>query len=171
MNAEFLVLRLVHILGGIFWVGSFMYVSFFLMPALASSPALAGQLMAGLQKRRLMTVLPIVALLTILSGIRLLWIVSVGFSDAYLSTPTGRTFSAAAGAAILAFLLSLLVSRPGFVRIGKLGATLATATDEAARQRIAGEMKRLSRRVTISNGIVSASLLLAAAGMAIARYM
>lgn len=171
MNAELLVLRLVHILGGIFWVGSFMYVSFFLMPALASSPALAGQVMAGLQKRRLFTVLPIVALLTILSGIRLLWIVSVGFSDAYLSTPTGRTFSAGAGAAIVAFLLSLLVSRPGFVRIGKLGATLATATDEAARERIAGEMKRLSRRVTIANGIVSASLLLAAATMAIARYM
>lgn len=171
MNAELLVLRLVHILGGIFWVGSFMYASFFLMPALASSPALAGQVMAGLQKRGLFTFLPIVALLTILSGIRLLWIVSVGFSDAYLSTPTGRTFSAGAGAAIVAFLLSLLVSRPGFVRIGKLGATLATAADEAARRRISEEMQRLSRRVTIANGVVSASLLLAAAAMAIARYM
>lgn len=171
MNAELLVLRLVHILGGIFWVGSMMFTSFFLMPALRSSPAVAGQVMASLQKRRLFTFLPVVALLTILSGIRLLWIASVGFSDAYLSTSTGRTFSASAGAALVAFLLSVLVSRPGFVRVGKLGATLATATDEAARQRISGEMQRITRRVTIANGIVAALLLLAAAGMATARYM
>lgn len=171
MNAELLVLRLVHILGGIFWVGSLMYTTFFLMPALASSPTLAGEVMAGLQKRRLFTFLPIVALLTILSGIRLLWIVSVGFSDAYLSTPTGRTFSVSAGAALVAFLLSLLVSRPGFVRVGRLSATLATATDEATRKRISGEMQSISRRVAIANGIVAALLLLAAGGMATARYM
>jgi uncharacterized membrane protein len=171
MNAELLVLRLVHILGGIFWVGSLMFTSFFLMPALGSSPAVAGQVMASLQKRRLFTFLPIVALLTILSGIRLLWIASVGFSDAYLSTPTGRTFSVSALAAIVAFLLSLLVSRPGFVRVGRLSATLATATDEAARQRISGEMQRISRRVAVANGIVAALLLSAAAGMATARYM
>jgi uncharacterized membrane protein len=171
MNSELLVLRLVHILGGIFWVGSLMFTSFFLQPTLSSSPAVAGQVMAGLQKRRLFILLPIVALLTMLSGVRLLWIVSVGFSDAYLSTPTGRTFSAGAGAAIVGFFLSLLVVRPGFLKVGRLGATLATATDQAARQRISGEMQRISRRVTIANGIVVGLLLSAAAAMAIARYI
>jgi uncharacterized membrane protein len=171
MNAELLVLRLVHILGGIFWVGSLMFTSFFLMPALGSSPAVAGEVMAGLQKRRLFTLLPIVALLTILSGIRLLWIVSVGFSEAYLSTSTGRTFSASAAAAIIAFLLSLLVSRPSFLRVGRLSATLATTTDQGARQRISAEMLRLRRRVSVANAIVAALLLLTAAGMAIARYL
>lgn len=171
MNAELLVLRLVHILGGIFWVGSLMFTSFFLMPALGSSPAVAGEVMAGLQKRRLFTLLPIVALLTILSGLRLLWIVSAGFSDAYLSTSTGRTFSASAVAAIVAFLLSLLVSRPGFLRVGRLSATLATTTDQGARQRISAEMQRLRRRVSIANAIVATLLLLTAAGMAIARYL
>lgn len=171
MNAELLVLRLVHILGGIFWVGSLMFTSFFLMPALGSSPAVAGQVMAALQKRRLFTLLPIVALLTILSGIRLLWIVSVGFSEAYLSTPTGRTFSASAVAAIVAFLLSLLVSRPGFVRVGRLSAALGATTDEAARERISAEMQRLRRRVSIANAVVAALLLLTAAGMAVARYV
>ena len=171
MNAEVLVLRLVHILGGIFWVGSLMFTSFFLQPTLAASPAVAGQVMAGLQKRRLFIVLPIVALLTILSGVRLLWIVSVGFSDAYLATPTGRTISVGAGAAIIAFLLSLFVVRPGFLKVGRLGQTLAAATDQAAKQSISGEMQRLGRRVTIANGIVAVLLLSAAASMAIARYM
>jgi uncharacterized membrane protein len=171
MNAELLVLRLVHIVGGIFWVGSMMFTSFFLIPALGSSPAVAGQVMAGLEKRRLFTLLPIVALLTILSGIRLLWIASVGFSDAYFSTSTGRTFAASGVGAIVAFLLSVLVSRPGFVRVGRLGATLAATTDEGVKQRISAEMARLRRRVSIANAIVATLLLLAAAGMATARYM
>lgn len=171
MNAELLILRLVHILGGIFWVGSMMFTTFFLIPVIGSSPAVAGQVMAGLQKRRLFTFLPIVALLTIASGIRLLAIASAGFSSAYFSTSMGRVFAASSLAATVAFLLSLLISRPGFVRVGRLGASLATAPDEGARQRITAEMQRVSKRVAIANAVVAALLLFAAAGMAVARYV
>jgi uncharacterized membrane protein len=170
MKAELLTLRVIHILSGIFWVGSMMFTTFFLAPTLRSAPALAGQVMAGLQKRRLFLVLPIVALLTIASGARLLWITSAGFSDSYFSTPTGRTINAAATAATIAFLLAMLVSRPGFVRVGRLGASLATA-DEAAKQRITAETQKVSRRVGIANIFVVVLLLFAAAGMATARYM
>jgi uncharacterized membrane protein len=171
MKAELLTLRLIHILGGIFWVGSMVFTTFFLAPVLRSSPAMAGQVMAGLQKRRLFLALPIVALFTIASGLRLLSIASIGFSRAYFSTPTGRTFATSAIAALIAFLLSLLVSRPGFVRIGRLGASLATAPDDGARQQIVAEIQRLGRRVAISNALVVILLLAAAAGMAIARYV
>ena len=171
MKAELLTLRLIHILGGIFWVGSLMFTSFFLVPVIRSSPAAAGPVMAGLQKRRLFILLPVVALLTIASGLRLLAIASVGFSSAYFSTPTGRTFATSAVAATIAFLLSVFVSRPGFVRIGRLGGSLSAAPDESARQLIAAEMQRLTQRVTIANGLVVVLLLLAAAGMAIARYV
>ena len=61
MKAEFLILRLIHILGGIFWVGSMVFTTFFLAPVIRSSPAMAGQVMAGLQKRRLFVALPVVA--------------------------------------------------------------------------------------------------------------
>ena len=171
MKAELLTLRVIHILGGIFWVGSMLYSTFFLAPAIRSSPAVAGQVMAGLQKRRLFTILPIIALLTILSGIRLLWIASAGFDDSYLSTSTGRAFSGGAAAAILAFLLSVLVSRPGFVRVGKLSASLAAATDEATRQRLTGEMQRIGKRVATANAIVAVLLISTAGLMATARYL
>lgn len=171
MKAELLTLRLVHILGGIFWVGSMMFTTFFLVPVIRSSPAAAGPVMAGLQKRRLFILLPIVALLTIASGLRLLSIDSIGFSSAYFATPTGRTFATSAVAATVAFLLSMFVSRPGFVRVGRLGASLPAAPDESARQRITAEMQRLNRRVAIANAFVVVLLLAAAAGMAIARYV
>jgi uncharacterized membrane protein len=171
MKAELLTLRVIHILGGIFWVGSMPYTTFFLAPAIRSSPALAGQVMAGLNKRRLFITLPIVALLTIASGIRLLWIVSAGFSDSYLATPMGRAISLGAGAAIIAFLLSVLVSRPGFVKVGRLGASLAAAPDEAEKQLITVEMQRISRRVATANAGVVALLVTTAVTMAIARYL
>jgi uncharacterized membrane protein len=171
MIAELLVLRLVHVIGGIFWVGSLMYTSFFLVPIVRSSPAVAGQVMAGLQKRRLFVVLPTVALLTMASGIRLLMIASAGFSDSYLSSNTGRAFSVGAGAAIIAFLISMFVSRPAFVHAGKLGASLTTTTDEGGRQRITAEMQRLNGRAAIANTVVLVLLLLTAASMATARYL
>jgi uncharacterized membrane protein len=171
MKAELLTLRVIHILGGIFWVGSLLYTTFFLAPAIRFSPAVAGPVMAGLQKRRLFTVLPVVALLTIFSGVRLLWIASAGFDDSYLSTSTGRAFSVGAGAAIVAFLLSVLVSRPGFVKVVKLGATLAAATDEATRQPLLAEMQRINKRVATANAIVAVLLLLTAVLMATARYL
>lgn len=171
MKAELLTLRVIHILGGIFWVGSMMYSTFFLVPAIRSSPPVAGQVMAGLNKRRLFTVLPTVAILTIASGIRLLWIASGGFDDSYLSTSTGRAFSLGAGAAIVAFFLSVLVSRPGFVRVGKLGASLAAASDEATRQRLLAEMQRINKRVATTNTVVVVLLLLTAVMMATARYL
>ena len=171
MRAEFLVLRLVHILGGIFWVGSLMYSSFFLIPVVRSSPAVAGQVMTGLQRRRLFLILPTVALLTIASGIRLLMITSAGFSEVYLSSTPGRTYSAGAVAAIVAFLLSLLVSRPAFVHVGMFNASLANITDEGGRQRITAEIQRLNRRATVANGIVLVLLLFTAMSMATARYL
>jgi uncharacterized membrane protein len=171
MKAELLTLRTIHILGGIFWVGSLLFTTYFLAPAIRSSPALAGQVMAGLQKRRLFTVLPIIALLTIASGLRLLAIDSAGFSGSYFATPTGRAFGAGAVAATVAFLLSVLVSRPGFLRVGRLSASLNTAADEATRQSITTEMQRLNRRVAIANATVVVLLLLTAVGMATARYL
>jgi uncharacterized membrane protein len=171
MKAELLTLRVIHIVGGIFWVGSMLYTTFFLAPSLRSSPQVAGQVMAGLQKRRIFIILPIVALLTIASGIRLLWIASAGFDDSYLSTSTGRAFSLGAAAAIVAFLLAVLVSRPAFERVVKLGASLAAATDDGARQGLVMEMQRMSRRAGIANAMVVVLLLVAAVSMATARYL
>jgi uncharacterized membrane protein len=171
MLAELLVLRLVHILGGIFWVGGMMYSTFFLVPVVRSSPAVAGTVMAGLQKRRLFVVLPTVALLTIASGSRLFMIDSGGFSDAYFASNVGRAYEVGGIAAIVAFLISMFVSRPAFVHAVKLGASLSTTTDEPGRQRILAEVQRLNQRAGIANTIVVVLLLLTAVTMATARYL
>jgi uncharacterized membrane protein len=170
MTAEILVLRLVHILGGIFWVGSGLFTTFFLMPALAASGAAAGQVIAGLQQRRLHIVMPIVGLLTIASGLRLMWIKSAGFAPAYFDSGVGRAFAWSGAAAILSFLISVGVARPVTVRAMKLTASLASGPD-SAREAITAQLAGLRRSAMVASIIAVALVVLAAAGMAIARYV
>ncbi len=170
MTSELIVLRIVHVLGGIFWVGSGLFTSFFLIPALGRlGPAGAGPVMGALQQRRLFTILPVVAVLTILSGVRLLQIASGGFSPAYFDSRTGQTFLWSGVAAVIAFLLSLLVARPAAVRIGQLSSSLATMSEEERGTRSI-EVERLRRRSSVSSTIATVLLIGAAVGMSIARY-
>jgi uncharacterized membrane protein len=171
VTAEFIVLRLVHVLGGIFWVGSGIFTSIFLVPALATSGPAAGQVMAALQQRRLFTVLPIVAVLTILSGLRLMWLVSGGFAPGYFASATGGTFAASGAAAIVAFALSLLVARPAAIKAAQLGAATAGASDGATRARLEQQVAALRRRGSVASTMAVTLLVLGAAGMATARYL
>jgi uncharacterized membrane protein len=171
MHAELIILRIIHILTAIMWVGGGIFTSFFLAPALASSPAVLGQVMAGLQRRRVMTIMPIVATLTILSGLRLLWIGSGGFSASYFATGPGRTFAISGLSALIAYVLAFGVARPIGVRGAKIGAALAGSPEPAERERLVVEVDRLRRRAAIITQSAVGFGILAAAGMAIARYV
>lgn len=170
MNIELLVLRTVHVLGGIFWVGSAVFTALFLVPALGTAGPAAGQIMTAMRQRGLMTVLPAIAVLTILSGLRLMWIMSSGFSAAYFGAPAGRTFALAGAAAILAFLIAMVVTRPAAIRMGQLGGSIASALPDQ-RDALMNELATLSRRNSLASGVVTTLLVLGAFGMAIARYL
>lgn len=171
MAAEILTLRLVHVLGGILWVGSAVFMTVFLMPALARSGVNPGPIMAGLQQRRLDTILPVVALLTVLSGLRLLWIMSGGLDATYFAHASGLTYGLSGLVTIVAFVLGLLVARPTMFRAGELARQLATAQDDDTRVRLKAEIGRLQRRGAVAREATMWLLVLAAAGMAVARYL
>ena len=82
--------------------------------------------MGNFQKRRMMTVMPIVATLTILSGVRLMWIVSAGDSHWFVHRP-GHTYAVSGALAILAFLIGLVVARPAMaIAPSRMAATMRT---------------------------------------------
>lgn len=171
MNAEIIVLRLLHVLGAILWVGSGLFTYLFLMPALKPGTPAFGEVMAGLQRRKLFTVLPITAVVTMLSGLRLLQIVSNGFSAEYFQLTSGRTYAAAGLASILAFVLSLAVARPAAAKMGGMMAARQQATSDAERARIDATLASLRRRSAVSTVIAMTLIVVAAGGMAIARYL
>ena len=169
MSAELIVLRLVHVVGGVFWVGSALFTFFFLMPTvMKAGPSVAGPVMGGLQQRKLMVWLPIVAILVILSGARLMMIVSGGDAH-WFQHRSGHVYAISGSLAILAFLVGVTVNRPAMVKAGKLGQS--AVSDAPTRAAIQEEIRKLQRRSYIGTMIVTWMLLASAAGMAIARYL
>ena len=166
---ELIVLRIIHILGGIIWVGIGLFMVFFLAPALQSIGPAAGQVMGALQKRKFMVILPIIAILTILSGLRLMMIASGNFGAGYFQSPMGRTFAGAAVAAILAFVIGIAVNRPAMMKMGTLQQSMSS--DPVSKDKIAAEIRKLQQRMAVVGFVVTALLLIAAIGMSIARYM
>ncbi|MBX3172929.1 MAG: hypothetical protein KF709_00805 [Gemmatimonadaceae bacterium] len=170
MAAELLVLRSLHILAGVFWVGGGIYSTVFVMPSLAVAGPAAGPIMAELQRRKLFTVLPLAALITMLTGLRMLQIVSGGFDPAYFARPMGATYLVAAIASVIGFLLAMFISRPASVAAAQLAATiggLEASAQAAARERLKGLQQRAAWATTGAVGL----LVLATLGMAVARYL
>lgn len=93
MDLLIITLRLVHILLGAVWVGTVVFNTFFLAPAIAEVGPDGGKIIGALQRRGMMTFLPLVALGTIVSGIWLLWKVSLGFNPVYFRSGAGHAFA------------------------------------------------------------------------------
>jgi uncharacterized membrane protein len=168
--AELIVLRLLHVVGGVLWVGTGVFNGVYLLPALGASGPAAGSVIGHMRDRKLFTVLPIIALLTVLSGFRLMWLTSGGFPAAYFASTRGATYAAGGVAALIAFLLGVLVVRPAAVRTGQLAERVATA-DASQRETVAKEMAALRGRSTSVGNVVTVLLLASAAAMAVARYL
>jgi hypothetical protein len=171
VTAEIIVLRLVHVLGGIFWVGSVTFNAAFLLPTLAALGPAAGPVMAGLQRRRMTTVLPTVAVLTILSGLRLLQVGSAGFAGDYFASGPGIAYSVGGLLAIAGFAVGMGFTRPAMARAGALAAQMGSAADDAARAALGAEIARLRSRGAKSNSVMLILVTIAAVAMAVARYL
>ena len=157
MDWLMIVLRLIHVGGGAMWVGMMAFMTFYLTPALAEAgPQESGKVMAALQKQRIMIVMPVIALLTIGSG---LWMMMrlYGGPGNIAASRMGMALNLGAMAAILAFLIGIIFMRPLMMRA-------MTATDPAEAQKLRARGAMLSR-------LVARLLMFALAAMAVARYL
>ena len=165
------VLRLVHIIGGVFWVGSAMFGALLLAPSLRTVGPGAGPVMNQLVKvRKMPMVMMASSLATIASGIWLLMIDSAGQPGVFMRSGVGRTLSIGGAMAILGFIVGMAINVPASKRLAVIGAAVAarggppTAEESTAMQHLQGRMSAASQIVTVL-------LVLATGAMAIARYV
>ena len=163
-------LRLIHILCGVYWAGTIFFFSTYLEPTVRNLGPDGGKVMVKLFERGYLTVLPIVAALTLVSGFWLLWIVSAGFDSAWMGSVMGVALSTGGVVATIAFLFGVAVMRPAALRIWAIARQLPGVTDEATRNARMAEMQQLRVRTGFAARIVFALLLVAVALMASARY-
>ena len=170
MDAVMIIARLIHIVGGVFWVGAMIFVTFFLMPAFAEAGPDAQKVMNGITKRRYVQILPAVAILVILSGLYMFWRASGGFDHHFLETRPGHTFAAGGLLAIIGFAIGVVVTRPAMMKAVELGQSAMSAAG-ADRDRMMAEAQALRMRGAQSGRIVAWLLIAATVAMAIARYV
>lgn len=165
-----IVLRALHIGLGAFWAGALIFVAVFLEPSVREAGPDGAKVMRGLQARRFMTIMPVVALLTILTGLDLYRRISGGFQAAWITSSVGMSYTIGAVSAIVAFATGVGVLRPAAMRAAGLGARLAEAP-EGERAGIQQEMQRFQGRMRMAGRVVAVLLAVALVTMAVARYM
>ena len=164
------VLRLLHILSGVFWVGAVLFTARFLMPSLRAAGPAAGAVMAQLGQRRMPLVMMSTAFVTIASGIWLMLIDAAGAVGAWMRSGPGRTFALGGALAIITLVLGMTINMPAANRVAAINQAAAKRggapnADESA------ELQRLQVRLNRGTQIVAVLLVLATAAMALARYM
>jgi hypothetical protein len=165
-----LVMRLVHILLGVFWAGTMIFSAVFLFPAVRDAGPDGAKVAAGLARRRFLAIMPVVAGLNILSGFWLFWRVSGGFQPSFMHSATGMAFGLGGAAAIAAFVIGVSIVRPAMQRAGVLAEAAARAP-AAERDTQLAVAQGLRLRAASAGQVVAVLLVLAVAAMALARYV
>jgi uncharacterized membrane protein len=165
-----LLLRLVHILAGIFWVGAIFLIAGFLLPTARAMGREGGRFMQHLMlQRRLPVFLAIAMLLTVLSGFTLYGRIVSATQGAWAGTPPGIAYGVGGLAAIVGALAGMLVSGRATRRMAAIGQQAAQGGGPSAEQQ--AEIERLQGRVVLGSRLVAGFLVVAAGLMAIARYL
>jgi uncharacterized membrane protein len=167
MNYLTLALRLIHIIGGIIWVGGALLMNFFVAPSLRATGE-AGKQFAGhlMGKTRFTQIMTISAYSTVVAGFLLYGFDSQWFKSAWQSSGPGIGFGIGALCALVG-IVSGIMNGNNNRKMAQLGAQIQgkpTAEQAAAM----GAIQKQQGWVIPVN---TYSLILAVFFMAIARYL
>ncbi len=170
MDLYMVVLRVIHILAGIFWVGTLLFMLGFIVPAVrATGPGGGPFMLSLLQRTRFRLALPVAGLLTTAAGVLLYYRASDHFNSDWMSSTGGVVLSIGALAGISAFLIGMIVVRPITERLGRLLSDMSGQQGPPSEGQSA-EMRRLQERNGRFSLYVAVLMIVSVVGMAAARY-
>lgn len=165
-----LILRLLHIVFGVFWAGSAIYFALFIIPAVKASGPEGAKFMQQLSKTGFPIVIMISALITIIAGILLIWKLSGGFQSAWFSTSYAMVLTTGGGLAIISFLIGFTVNRPAANRLLKIGQTIAQQGAPPTAEQMQ-QLTAIRKRLFTASNIIAGLLILVVIAMSIFRYI
>src|SRR5215204_6573129 len=141
-----ILFRIIHVLAGVFWVGTAVFTAAFLVPTVRAIGPAGGPVMQQLaQVRKLPLYLMAAMILTLLSGIGLYSRASGGFSNGWMQSGPGMTFGIGGALALVAGLIGMFVVAPTTKRAGALAAAIQGGGKPPSPEQQA-EMQRLQAR-------------------------
>jgi len=158
-----LVVRVLHVVCGAIWVGSVLFISWFLFPAVQDAGPNGGKVIAGIQKHGWIVIAPIIATLTILSGF---WLYRP-----YIANPgsrAGMVFGAGGILGTIAFIIGVAFISPSMARANLLTQSAMEKPEGPERAAVMARAQKLRQRAAMATRLVSilliATVLLMAAG-------
>jgi uncharacterized membrane protein len=171
MDWYVIVLRLIHIMSGVFWVGAATAFFLFVQPSIVAAGPAGGVVMREIAVvRRFPEVQTIAATLTVLAGFLLYLKDSAGFQTSWMFGAGGIGFTIGGLAAIAVWVAGFAGVRPRVARMGAIGAAVQAsggppnAEQQAEIGKIQGELRTLGLWHVVL-------FVIAVAGMASARYL
>ncbi len=166
MNTLIIVLRILHIGSGVFWVGGALFSNFLLTPATASTGDAGRAVMNYLvTKSRISMRFTGAAVITVLSGAALYWIDSGGLTSAWTTSGPGWGFGLGGILAVFGMGFSALVG----INASKVG-RLATAAQGKPSEPQLVEMRAAQSAASRASLLSSVALIISLLCMATARY-
>ena len=167
-----ILLRLIHILAGVFWAGAAFFVATILLPSIKAAGPAGGPVMREVVGvRKFPVVASIAGLLTILSGGWMYWHnISVSQGKSWAGSVPGMTYGVGALAAIVTMALAGMIMAPTAKKVGALADAMAAAGGPPSPAQVA-EMQTLQARLQFGTRLGAFFLCITVITMAIARYL
>jgi uncharacterized membrane protein len=171
MDLYMAVVRIIHIFGGVFWVGTAWMTAGFLLPTAEAIGSDADKFMSYINvKRRYPTFVAIAAGFNLLAGVLLYWHDSIGLRLSWITTPTGLAETFGALCAIAGFIIGFTVVKPAIEEFGRTGHQIHSAGKPPSVDQLT-QLNEVQKRLDRAERIVAVILGLALLAMATARYL
>lgn len=172
MNHEILpYIRLVHIVFGVIWAGANIFLTLFVYPASKKSGISGNEFLKILPKTNNMPMfMTISGLITIVSGIWIIYYFSGGFNISYFNSSFGKCILAGGICTIIAFLNGVLVVRQAGLKLDIIGVELEKMNEPPIPE-VIKRIGELSNRIIKATAIEAILLFAATLLMAIGRYI
>jgi uncharacterized membrane protein len=168
MESLMIILRVIHILSGIFWVGTNLFNIFFLEPTIKSAGPAGGAVMGKLSSGKFPVVIAIASILTVIAGFVMYVIDSKGFQASWILSPGPLTLTVGATAGIAAAAVGLFVQRPTLLRMTTLQKQIQQAGGQPTPEQ-AAELNKLLVQFTGASRWAAVLMVIAVIGMESAR--
>jgi uncharacterized membrane protein len=166
-----IVLRLIHILAGVFWAGTVFFFASFLLPSMRDAGPAAGAISKQLiVVRKYPRAILIIAILTVLSGFALYGMDVSRSAGAFARSRSGMVFGIGGFAALLTIIIGMIIMTPTANKMAALGAAIQAGGRPPTPEQ-AAEQARLQAKMGMGTQVGAVLLLVATICMAIGRYV
>jgi hypothetical protein len=170
MNWLVVVLRLIHIVGGVFWAGAVWVLARFIEPTATAAGPEGGRFLQRFAGSGYTAAVTSAGLGTIVAGIALLWIDSGGFQPAFMASPFGVTISIGGACAVVAAVFGIGLGARNAMRLKAVAATIQGQAGGPTAEQLA-QMTEVRAKLRLGGRIAAVLLVATVLCMAIARYV